>query len=107
MHGCGLLIESRALAQRLAAAFDTIVPKEAYEVRAGSDRRLEWIFREPAGEIRYDTEPGSGPLRRLWIHFLSVLPIDLITSPYRGVSKLHSAIQSSSPLVRSPGYHVG
>ena len=72
----GLLIESVPLAQRLGTAFDTIVPKKSYEVRKGGEDRLEWISREPAGEIRHDSEPGAGFLKRLWIRFLSVLPIE-------------------------------
>src|SRR5262249_44901709 len=55
----GLLIGSPVLAQRLSAIFDTIVPREAYEVRAG-DGRLEWIDRGSDGETRYDSEPGAG-----------------------------------------------
>ena len=39
-------------------------------------RDLEWISREPTGEVRYDAEPGAGFLKRLWIRFLSVLPIE-------------------------------
>jgi len=44
--------DSRTLAQRLAEAFDTDVPKVAYEVRLMSDgRSLEWIERTASGEI--------------------------------------------------------
>jgi putative cardiolipin synthase len=72
----GLVIDSPPLAQRLAAEFDTAVPRVAYEVRLAPDGGLEWIDRTPAGEIRFDTEPGAGALKRGWIQFLSVLPIE-------------------------------
>jgi len=38
--------------------------------------RPKWIDRGPAGETRYTDEPGAGALRRLWINFFSILPIE-------------------------------
>ena len=73
----GLLIDSPALAGQLAAAFDADIPKVAYEVRLAADgERLEWVEQTPAGEMRYDTEPGAGPFLRGWVGFLSILPIE-------------------------------
>jgi putative cardiolipin synthase len=72
----GLLIDSPALGQQLAEALDRGTPHAAYEVRLAAGGGLEWIERTPAGEMRHATEPGSGPLRRTWIRFLSVLPIE-------------------------------
>jgi putative cardiolipin synthase len=73
----GLVIESHALAQRLAEAFDTVVPQVAYEVRLTPDgRTLEWIERTASGEIRYDTEPQTSWVLRSKVDFLSVLPIE-------------------------------
>jgi putative cardiolipin synthase len=37
---------------------------------------LEWIERTEAGEVRHSSSPQSGPLRRLWIAFLAILPIE-------------------------------
>jgi hypothetical protein len=37
-----------------------------------TDNRLEWID----GEARHTSEPGAGLLQRLWINFLSILPIE-------------------------------
>ena len=70
------MIDSPALGRRLADALDQKVPRTAYEVRLAADGSLEWIERTAAGEARHDTEPGAGPLRRAWIQFLSVLPIE-------------------------------
>jgi len=72
----GLLIESSALARQLGNAFDTRIPLESYEVRLLEQGGVEWIERTSAGEIRLDTEPGAGLLKRLWIRILSILPIE-------------------------------
>lgn len=73
----GLVIESPVLAKRLAAAFDDVVPKIAYEVRLQADgHSLEWIDRSAAGEKRYDSEPGTSPATRSKIELLSILPIE-------------------------------
>lgn len=73
----GVVIESATLAERLAVEIDKVVPTLAYEVRLPADGRgMEWIDRGPAGETRSTTEPGAGALRRLWIDFLSILPIE-------------------------------
>jgi putative cardiolipin synthase len=72
----GLLIDSPRLAARHARTFDTEVPAGAYEVRLDADGNLVWIERTPSGETRHATEPGTGFLRRAFIGFLSLLPID-------------------------------
>ena len=73
----GLVIESPALAGRLAKVFDEVVPPNAYEVRArAGDSCIEWIEHTPAGEVRHETEPDSSAVRRGWLQFLEILPID-------------------------------
>jgi putative cardiolipin synthase len=37
---------------------------------------MEWIERGPEGETRYRSEPDTSGLRRLWVEFLSLLPIE-------------------------------
>jgi putative cardiolipin synthase len=73
----GLLIDSPALATRLAATFDGEVPYWAYEVRRdATSGDLEWIERSRSDTKRHAAEPGIGASRRAWIRFLSILPID-------------------------------
>jgi putative cardiolipin synthase len=73
----GVVIDSSALAQRLANAFDTAVPGTAYEVRLRDDgSNLEWIERTASGEIRYDTEPATSWWLRSKVEMLSILPIE-------------------------------
>ena len=73
----GLVIDSPALARRVAETFDQFVPRVAYEVRLAPDgRSLVWIERTGSGEIRYDTEPETHGFLRLGIELLELLPID-------------------------------
>ncbi len=74
----GVVIESAALAGRLAATFDELVPRRAYEVRlAGEGDGLVWIERSASGEEkRHDREPQTSALKRLGVQILSVLPIE-------------------------------
>lgn len=72
----GVIVDSPALAGRLAEQLDTAIPKAAYEVRLKPDGRMEWIDRTPQGETVYTTEPGAGALKRGWINFLEILPIE-------------------------------
>jgi len=72
----GLMIDSTELGARLAAVLENDVPRVAYEVGLSAGGELQWTERTASGETRHDTEPGAGPLRRGWIWFLSVLPIE-------------------------------
>ena len=73
----GLVIDSPALAQRIAAAFAAEVPEAAYQVRIARDGRCpEWIERTPAGEITYDVDPGTSARQRAWVEFLEGMPIE-------------------------------
>ena len=73
----GVVIESPALAGRLASFFDGEVRGAAYEVRlTADDRSLEWIEHTPSGPARFDTEPGTNWWLRLQVDVLSLMPID-------------------------------
>jgi putative cardiolipin synthase len=68
----GIVVESQTLASRLSEALDRDMANVAYEVRLSSDGSLEWVERD----VRHTSEPGAGVLKRLWIGFLSILPIE-------------------------------
>src|SRR6266850_1170698 len=68
----GVVVESPRLAARLSSALDRGLPRDAYEVRLAPNGSLEWVD----GDSRYGSEPGAGFFKRLWIGFLSVLPIE-------------------------------
>ena len=72
----GVVIDSPILARRLGVQIDQVVPTLAYEVRLPRGGGMEWIERGPEGETRYRSEPDTSGLRRLWVEFLSLLPIE-------------------------------
>ena len=73
----GLVVDSPELAKRLAARFDTDLPRVAYEVRLAADgRTLEWVEWTGTGERIYDTEPGTSWGQRRGVEILSILPIE-------------------------------
>jgi cardiolipin synthase C len=72
----GLVISSATFARQLSDAFQTTLPTVAYRVRLGPGDRLEWIESRDGKELRYTHEPGVGGLRRAWVGFLSILPIE-------------------------------
>jgi putative cardiolipin synthase len=73
----GVVIDSPVLATRLAEAFDFRFPNDAYEVRLAENHHgLEWVERTSAGDVVYTSDPHTGLLRRMWVRFLSILPIE-------------------------------
>ena len=72
----GVVVESAELAGRLSALFDGALADTAYELRLSPAGDIEWIERTAAGEVRHATTPETGVLRRLWIGFLALLPIE-------------------------------
>jgi cardiolipin synthase C len=72
----GLVIENAQFAGQLSQWFDKEMPGRAYHVVLQEDGALCWIEQTAQGEVRHDTEPGSGPVLRGWVKFLSVLPIE-------------------------------
>ncbi|HEU5295909.1 MAG TPA: phospholipase D family protein [Burkholderiaceae bacterium] len=73
----GVVLDSPKLASQLSVLFDQAIPRTQYEVRLSKDDTgLEWAEQTPGGEVIHGTSPETGLLRRAWIRFLSVLPID-------------------------------
>jgi putative cardiolipin synthase len=74
----GALIDSATLSQRLSSAFDTWIPNDAYQVRLANDGHdLEWIERDNGLAVRsYTKEPNTSVWRRMWINFMSILPLE-------------------------------
>jgi putative cardiolipin synthase len=72
----GVIIDSPVLAGELARQFETRIPQASYRVRLTPEGAMEWIETGPQGEIRYTSEPGASALRRLYINFLGILPIE-------------------------------
>jgi cardiolipin synthase C len=72
----GFVIDSPALAQRIAEAFDSTIPANAYEVRLSDSGDLYWLERRGEQLVRHDTEPGTSFWQRAGVWFLSLLPIE-------------------------------
>ncbi len=72
----GFVIDSPALAQRLAETLQGGIEERAYEVRLAPDGAVYWIERGQGGTIRHDVEPGTGFWQRLGVRLLSWLPIE-------------------------------
>jgi putative cardiolipin synthase len=72
----GFVIDSPALAQRIAAAFDSSIPANAYEVRLSDTGELFWLEHRGGQQVRHETEPGTSFWQRAVVWFLSLLPIE-------------------------------
>jgi len=56
--------------------FSERVSEVSYEVRLSEAGDLYWIERRDGEQIRHDTEPETGILKRGFVRFLSILPIE-------------------------------
>jgi cardiolipin synthase C len=87
----GLLIESPAMAEKVAALFaESILPQHSYRMALASVQRVTcpklaneparswpvWITEETGREVRYAHEPGVGLCRKLTSSFLMLLPLE-------------------------------
>lgn len=74
----GVIIESPEFAEMLTKQFETVIPDKSYQVRLQPDGHgIEWIDNGPEGQsTTYTTEPGADALKRGWINFLEILPIE-------------------------------
>lgn len=76
----GIVVTSEPLCARLNGDFVGRLLDVAYRVELVDDARggahLAWITREGKREIRYDSEPGVGPLQRIYMGLLRMLPIE-------------------------------
>ena len=72
----GFVIDSPEMARQIAAAFDAVIPANAYEVRLSDTGQLYWLEQLNGKAVRYDTEPATTFWQRAGVKFLSVLPIE-------------------------------
>jgi cardiolipin synthase C len=74
----GVVIDSPAFAEQLAASFEKVVPQVAYQVRLAPDGdTLQWVERTASGEQRlYDVDPETSWFLRWRVGVMSLLAID-------------------------------
>lgn len=67
---------AESLARRIEAAFDTVIPANAYTVKLDDDGDLYWLERDQGETHRYESEPATSVWRRSWVRFVSWLPVE-------------------------------
>src|SRR5699024_6350995 len=72
----GFVIDSPTLASQVSTAFDRSVPKVAYQVAIDENGHLIWFLHTPEGIKTLHKEPEASILRRAWVSFVSLLPIE-------------------------------
>jgi putative cardiolipin synthase len=72
----GLVIDSPALARRIADAFADSLPARAYKVRLSKVEALQWVEQRDGNKIVHDKEPGTSFWQNLGVSILSRLPIE-------------------------------
>lgn len=60
----------------MAAAFDHVIPDRACVSRLADEGAITWTERSNGDVTTHIREPGTGPLQRMVIGILSMLPID-------------------------------
>jgi len=72
----GFVIHSPEMARDVANAFKTDIPANAYELGLDETGRLYWIERNAKETRKLDREPATPWWKRLYVRFLSMLPIE-------------------------------
>ena len=73
----GVVLDSPPMAAQLSDLFAQSIPRTQYEVRLTRDgSSVEWVEQSATGPVTHRASPETGLLRRAWIRFLSVLPIE-------------------------------
>ena len=76
-HVAGVVVEAAAQVPQIDASFD-VAYQYLYTLASetADGRGIEWIERTASGQIIHTSEPEVGVLRRMWVEFLSWLPIE-------------------------------
>ena len=72
----GFVIDSAALANLIATAFETTIPFNAYQVQLSQSGEMQWLGRRGGETVLYDLEPGTNLRQRAAVSLLSLLPIE-------------------------------
>lgn len=72
----GFVIESEDMAKAITDTFDHTVPYYAYKLALEKNNDLVWISQSSQGTQTQTTEPASSFWKRLYVGFLSWLPIE-------------------------------
>lgn len=72
----GFVIESEAMAQLMSEAFDHKLPSHAYQLKLDDKNDIVWLDQRPEGTRTLTSEPSTPLWKRLYVGFLSLLPIE-------------------------------
>lgn len=72
----GFVIESESMATSMSDAFDNNIPRRAFELQLDAGNELVWLDRSGSGIRELTSEPSTSIWKRLYIGFLSALPIE-------------------------------
>src|SRR5690606_23308575 len=73
----GFIIENSEFAQAVTKAFDVYIPRHAYRLGLDEDDNIYWQKQGENGEIQIlHSEPSVSLPKRLYVKFLSLLPIE-------------------------------
>jgi putative cardiolipin synthase len=72
----GFLIDSPALAERVADVFTGRLLDEGYRVRLDGAGKLQWTEQTEGGEAIHQEEPGAGLWLRLSVSMMGALPVE-------------------------------
>jgi len=75
----GFVIHSPQLAQQIANLFELEIPLSSYKLQLTADQRLRWVETMPQDNtpaIVHEVEPETNLFERMWLGFLSRLPIE-------------------------------
>ncbi len=72
----GFVLEAPELAEVIGKTFDSMVDRAVYQVKLDQSGQLVWVLQDEEGEKIFRHEPSTGWWKRLYIRFLSLLPIE-------------------------------
>lgn len=72
----GFVIESEAMAHAISTAFENDIPYDAYQLELDDEGDIVWLDRRSNGGRAWTTEPSASLWKRMYIGFLSLLPIE-------------------------------
>lgn len=72
----GFAIKSAAMAEAISGVFEKDVPLRAYRLKLNAENDVVWLEEGPHGTRTLTTEPSASFWKRMYIGFLSLLPIE-------------------------------
>lgn len=72
----GVILDSPVLAQQVSEEIDRNILKVSYRLHLDDKGRLQWDESTPAGIVTHPKEPNLGPVSKMGLKMVSLLPLD-------------------------------